>query len=163
MSRTSAAVIVQDQRESVALEDMKQDLIANAVGVFSGDSDLSRYYHNVRPSRHFNTPVRSLSSEEAKDQLQSRLEQTIEARQKKLEKLVEELDRTDTIRQGAQSKSVVRNCQQVGSRRHPGTTFLYDGSSWSRGSPLISQEHINEIKDHAGEENLYLVELTLTH
>ena len=161
VDKTTATVLVQKDADEDDSEHWS--LIAGAKRVFKDCDDLEFYYHSVMVNEDRDEPVLALSSEEGQQRLTERLEQTIDAKEHYLTKIVEEVEQAETLRDAAQSYNVFNSSRKLGMYPQPESAFLYDGSNHSFSDPLINQDRVDDIVDRYGEDELYLVELVLTY
>ena len=158
---TTASVLVNidpDDRHS----DDEQRALDKALSIQHRCSDLNQYYHSASPSTRRGDPVVPLDSEEGRRRLDATLERTTDHRSQSLTTIKEAFEAAESVEEVAQDMEVLHAAHRVGSWAYPWSTFLYDGSRYSFGSPVVSRERVDDIVDHH-DETLYLVDIELTY
>jgi hypothetical protein len=163
-SKTTASVIslveAADDSEPTVFE---QEAIDRARSMFQRVSDLKWFYHDVAPDQDGDGPaVVPFSSAAGRRRIQTQLSRTAKRRTKQLRTVIEHTEDT-SLDEAAESYEVHRACRQLGTYYHPSTTHLFDGTRWSFGSPILSEDRVAEIEDNHNPSHLAVVDVKLRY
>ena len=143
--------------------DVDEQAVEHARSVFRDFEDHQFYYHDVQvdEDKEGDAAV-PLDSEAGEERVVDRMEMTTKARVSNLEEILEGVEEEGSIEEAARNRDLFGAAHRLGAYHYPEAGYLFDGSSWMFGSPVLNREHLDEIIEHHDEE-LYLVDLKLTY
>lgn len=161
MSNVTTATVVVPVGQSI--EQTEVDAIKQACRVFEQVEDHDFFYHDVQVDEEQDEkPVVPLDSEAGEERIVEKIEQTTESRVNNLKKILDVVEDEDTIDAAVQTQKLSSAAHRLGTYYHPEASYLFDGSSWMRGAPILSHEHLDEIIDHC-DDDLFLVDVELQY
>lgn len=104
-------------------------------------------------------PVVMLASDNGEALVDVRIEQTVEEKADLISEIVTAAEQ-DSPADAAQSYDVMRTARELGNWRST-SAYLYDGTGWSRGQPVLTDMRVDTIQsEYSGEWDLGLVNFT---
>ena len=160
MSDATTATVVAPISPSIA-EDPEEEAANRAKSVFRDFEDHQFYYSNVQLDDEDGLAVVTLDSEEGQARLSDRMEQTAEARETNLQKLMDAVGEASTLSEAARSDDLFNAAHRLGMYPHPEVGYLFDGSNWKFGSPVLNEGHLDDLIKCSEDATMYLVDLKL--
>lgn len=159
---TSATVVVPCDPESD--RDSEAEAMERARRVFREFEDHRFYYHDVQVDNDQDEPaVVPLGSDAGQERAAERLEQTTQSRKRNLEEILEVVEEADSVAEAAKDTDLFSAAHELGAYHHPKVGYFFDGCNWKFGSPILNEDHLNEIVEHHEDEELFLVDIELTY
>lgn len=163
MSNMTSATVVTATDPTSSLSE-RQQAIDRATTVFNGSAFHREYYTavNLADVDDDYEPVVPMDTDEGKARVGDKLEKTIEAREHHLNEILDAVE-DGCVWDAAQNYDVQGDARRLGRECEPSGAFIFDGTDFSFGSPILGPDRMDDIAEAADRSNLYLVDLQLTY
>lgn len=166
MSNTTQASVVSfvEHAADLAATAAEQAAIDRATTVFTEFADHRWYYHDATVAdRYAGAAVVPLATEAGRECMAARLQETSRDRVGHLATVLAVVGEAPSLAAAVATDDLVQACRHLGAISHPDGAYLYDGTNWTFGSPILHDDRLAEITDHHDPETLFVVEVRLTH
>lgn len=161
MTTTSISVIA---AASTDASDPHEQAVSNAEMAIRDHADHQRYFDSIGAYEPDDEPaVVELRSELGIERLEARLHETVQRRTNSIKDILQAVIEQDGIIGAAQSYDVSQEGLSLGRPAHPNAASLFDGTSYSAGIPVLTEERKEAILRHSSGEAVFLVELSLKY
>jgi hypothetical protein len=145
--------------------DGKQEAIDRALSMVRSCSDFREFYRDshLHETTDKGDPVVALESDEGRKRVANRLKQTLDKREANLQTILNRVEDAASVRDAAGEHELLDTSRQLGTWYHPNAAWLFDATDWALGTPILNDDHLDQIVEHTDDTELYLVETKLTY
>ena len=161
MSDVTTATVVAPVNPSNT-EDPEGEAANRAKNVFRDFEDHQFYYSEVQLDDE-EPAVVALDTEEGQARLTDRMEQTTETREANLQKILNAVEQADTLAEAARDDDLFNAAHRLGMYPHPEVGYLFDGSNWKFGAPVLNEAHLDDLIECSEDAPMYLVDVKLRY